>query len=167
MGDDRSARWALPLLQPGQAQKEMVHNEALARLDLLAQASALAAGVDTPPAAPDVGDCWIVGDTPTGVWAGQPRCLAGWTANGWRFVTPVEGMTVWVNGSGLAARFVDGEWAIGNIAASAVTIAGNQVLGDRQPAIADPAGGSVADVESRAALASILGTLRSHGLIEN
>ena len=32
-----TARWALPLLEAGQAQKEMTHNEALQRLDLLAQ----------------------------------------------------------------------------------------------------------------------------------
>ena len=27
MTDTETARWALPLLQPGQAQKEMFHNE--------------------------------------------------------------------------------------------------------------------------------------------
>jgi hypothetical protein len=51
MSDDSSA---LPLVQPGQAQKEMVHNEAIARIDLIVQAVALAS-LDTPPTAPESG----------------------------------------------------------------------------------------------------------------
>ena len=47
-----TSRWALPLLDAGQAQKEMTHNEALARLDLLAQAGVQAVGVDAPPPGP-------------------------------------------------------------------------------------------------------------------
>ena len=35
---ESTARLALPLIAPGQAQKEVSHNEALAALDLLVQA---------------------------------------------------------------------------------------------------------------------------------
>lgn len=41
-----------------------------------------------------------------------------------------------------------------------------KVLGTRQPAIANPTGGIAEDVESRAAIRSILVALRAHGLIE-
>jgi hypothetical protein len=48
-----------------------------------------------------------------------------------------------------------------------VTINGNQVLGARQGAVANPFGGSVIDSKCRAALISLLDKLRStgHGLI--
>ena len=71
MSDTETPRLALPLLQPGQAQKEMGHNEALAALDLIVQPNVVAAGIDTPPTSPESGQCWIVGASPTGAWAGQ------------------------------------------------------------------------------------------------
>ena len=124
MSDDRSARWALPLLQPGQAQKEMFHNEALAALDVLAQAAVLSAGEVSPPDDPGVGDCWLVGDSPDGAWSGHGGELAGWTTGGWRFVVPREGMLVWVVADGLFARRGDGDWLIGDFPLAAVMIGG-------------------------------------------
>ena len=70
MTDETSVRTGLPLLQPGQAQKEMVHNEALALIDLLLQPSVVTVGLNVPPAAPARGACWIVGAAPTGDWGG-------------------------------------------------------------------------------------------------
>lgn len=167
MSDEVSARWALPLLQPGQAQKEMFHNEALTALDLLAQAAVLSAGVNTPPDDPTQGDCWLVGDSPEGDWTDYAGYLAGWTAGGWRFVAPRDGMTAWVAAENVFARYADGTWRIGDWPAATLSVGGNNVVGPRQGAIADPAGGSVIDAESRAALAAILDAMRAHGLIEN
>jgi len=167
MSDDVTARWALPLLQPGQAQKEMFHNEAIAAIDLLAQAAVLSASESSPPDAPAAGDCWLVGDSPDGAWAGRAGYLAGWTAGGWRFVAPRDGMTLWVADAGVFARCADGAWLFGDWPLASVMVDGNQVVGARGGAIADPAGGSVIDAESRGALVAILGALRAHGLIEN
>lgn len=64
MSDETSVRLGLPLLQTGQAQKEMTHNEALTLLDFAVQPVVEAVGVDTPPAAPAPGACWVVGPTP-------------------------------------------------------------------------------------------------------
>ncbi len=50
-------------------------------------------------------------------------------------------------------------------AASKYSVNGTQVVGARQSAIANPSGGSTVDTEGRAATASILAALRSHGLI--
>src|SRR3569623_1509159 len=162
---DTTARFALPLLQPGQAQKEMFHNAAIAGLDLVAQPGVVAAGVDTPPIALEVGQCWIVGSAPTGDWDGQANTLAGWGADGWRFGAPFEGMAEWVIGDALVARFRDGGWAIGTETATVLKLDGDQVVGARQPAIAEPSGGATIAAESRATLASILAALRTHGLI--
>lgn len=167
MSDNHTARFALPLLQPGQAQKEMFHNEALARLDLALHAGVVAAGLDTPPATPAEGQCWIVGYDPTGAWAGHAGVLAGWSAGGWRFVAATDGMSAWVAETGLIGRVRDGDWVYGELSGSALTIGGSQVVGPREAAIDDPAGGAVVDGESRAALIAVLGALRTHGLIEN
>ncbi len=165
MSDDTTSRLALPLLQPGQAQKETTHNEALTLLDLAVQASVLAVGTNVPPASPANGSAWIVGAAPTGGWAGQARAIAGWTAAGWRFVAPREGMTAWSIADGQAARFVGGVWTLGVLAGSRVSIGGNDVVGGRRAAISDPSGGTVVDGQARAAIGAILGALRGHGLI--
>ncbi len=162
---DATARLALPFIAPGQAQKELAHNEALLRIDLALHASVEAMGLNDPPASPAPGQCWIVGAAPAGDWAGQALALAGWTGGGWRFVAPVPGMTAWIPATGLVARFDGTAWAGGVLAGSRVMIGGVQVIGARQPAIVPPDGGAVVDGEARAAVSAILGALSAHGLI--
>ncbi|WP_307088936.1 DUF2793 domain-containing protein [Sphingomonas faeni] len=116
MSDDSTSRLALPLLQPGQAQKETTHNEALTLLDLAVQASVVAVGTNVPPVAPTPGSTWIVGTAPTGGWAEQARAIAGWTSSGWRFLAGREGMTVWSIADGQPARFGAGTWTLGVLA---------------------------------------------------
>jgi hypothetical protein len=48
---------------------------------------------------------------------------------------------------------------------SQISVEGLQVIGERQGAIAQPFGGTVVDVESRAVLAQILAALQAHRLI--
>lgn len=162
---EASDRLALPLLQAGQAQKEIYHNEALARLDLIVAAAAQSVGDNSPPAAPDPGQCWIVGSSPGGAWAGQAGTLAGWTAAGWRFVAAPDGTLVWSIAGGVWARRSAGSWSIGDLPASSLRIGGVQVVGNRQAAIAGPSGGTTVDGEARTAVAAILAGLRAHGLI--
>ena len=165
MNED-TARLALPMLQPGQAQKEMTHNEALARLDLTVQASVAGFGLDEPPTDPQRGQCWIVGTAPTGSWTGQAASLAGWTEGGWRFVAPVEGMAVWNLAAGLPVCWISGGWVQGDVIGKRLLIKGKQTVGPRQSAIAEPVGGSTIDMESRAAIREILAALAGHGLVE-
>lgn len=165
MTDTQTDRFALPLLQPGQAQKEMFHNAALAALDLAVQPAVEAIGLDTPPTAPEPGRSWIIGPAPTGAWSGKAHQLAGWSASGWRFVAPVEGMAAWVIADALTARYRAGAWALGEERAAHLAIGGETVVGPRQAAIADPSGGAAIDAEARAAIAALLAALRAHGLI--
>ena len=166
MSDDDSPRWALPMLQAGQAQKELSHNEALVRLDAIVQASVSAVGLDTPPADPAPGQSWITGDAPSGAWSGQARALASWTTGGWRFVAPREGMAVWNGAQACVVRYRDAAWRSGELRGAQVVIDGTVVLRQRQPAIAAPTGGATVDIEARQALSAILAMLRSHGLID-
>jgi hypothetical protein len=165
MSEDTTARWGLPLLHAGQAQKEMDHNEALALLDLAVQPIVMAIGLDVPPAEPGEGACWIVGTDPVGAWSGRRGALAGWTGGGWRFVTPIAGMTVTRAGDGLTARHDGTQWTIGELHATGVMVGGMRVLGSRQAAIAAPSGGAIIDTEARSSIAAVLSALRAHGLI--
>jgi hypothetical protein len=165
MSDDTTQRLQLPLLNAGQAQKELTHNEALALIDLTVQAAVLGVGIDTPPAAPEAGQCWIVGTAPTGAWSGQARSLAGWTSGGWRFVVPPEGCAVWSRADAAVARYLDGIWSVGVIRGARVDIDGAMVIGPQRAAIAAPAGGATIDAEARSVLGAILAALRGHGLI--
>ncbi|HWV00163.1 MAG TPA: DUF2793 domain-containing protein [Devosia sp.] len=107
----------------------------------------------------------MVGSVPTGDWVGNAGALAGWTADGWRFVAAAEGMTVWVADRAIAARYVGGAWVAGNLAGQQVSIEGVKVVGAQGAAILDPAGGTTIDAEARAAIGAILAALRGHGLI--
>lgn len=162
---EHSDRLALPLLSAGQAQKELYHNEALAILDLLGHAAVEDHGINTPPSTPSIGQCWVVGASPTGAWAGHANALAGWTSGGWRFIAPRAGMSVWDSGAGYSLHHDGGSWVNGALSVSSLNIGGIQVIGSQSAAIPTPTGGSVVDVEARAAVVSMLNALRTHGLI--
>jgi len=134
----------LPLLYAGQAQKEFFVNEALCLLDAL-YARAVNASQSAPPAGAADGACYRVTATATGAWAGQEERLAVHVAGAWRFVAPAEGMVVFDRATG---RFVifRSHW---------------------QPAepVSVPAGGTVIDVEVRAALSALIGALQTMGVL--
>lgn len=161
----QTPRIAMPLLQPGQAQKELFHNEALRLLDLAVAAAVDGMLVNQPPASPAAGACYVVGTSPSGVWAGQAGALAGFGDGGWRFVEPITGLTVFDKASGQFATFTGSSWDLGSLRGEVVLIDGDQVVGPRLAAIPDPSGGTTADTEARAAIAAILSSLRQHGLI--
>lgn len=163
--DDDTARLALPLLETGQAQKELTHNEALAMLDIAVQSVVQGGPLDQPPTAPVRGQCWIVGTAPQGAWTGRAGWLAGWTEAGWRFVPATNGWSAWDATVGQPWRMTATGWERGIVRAEQVRIGARQVVGPQRPAIADASGGATIDVESRAALAKVLETLRQHGLI--
>ncbi|MDR6788927.1 hypothetical protein J2Y58_002292 [Sphingomonas sp. BE138] len=165
MTEEDSARLGLPLLAPGQAQKELWHNEALALLDIAVQAVVEEVGRDAPPGAPQPGQCWIVGAAPTGDWTGHAGAIAGWTASGWRFVAPRAGLRAWHPASGQEAVHDGAGWRRGDVRAARVLVDGQQVVGARGSAIAVPSGGATIDVESRACVEMILIAMRKHGLI--
>lgn len=166
MTEQATARLAMPLIAAGQAGKELTHNEALALLDMLVQPAVEAVGINAPPTDPQPGQCWILGNAPTGSWAGHAGALAGWTSDGWRFVAPGEGFAAWCKSSAKPVAYRNGLWQEGDVVAGRIVIGGKQVLGARTGAIVDPAGGSVIDDKARTAITAILGTLRQHGLID-
>jgi hypothetical protein len=161
----QSARLGAPLIQPAQVDKATTHNEALALLDVAISAAIDGLLVDTPPASPAIGNCYVIGANPTGAWTGHARALAGYTEGGWRFIAAIEGLTALDKASGETAIFRAGAWEKGQARVAKLSIGGNQVVGARGAAVVDPAGGTIIDAEARAAIVAVLARLRAHGLI--
>ncbi len=162
---ETTTRLALPFIIAGQAQKEITHNQALLRLDALVQPAVESVSLDTPPVAPIPGQSWIIGNSPTGVWAGNAGSIASFTEAGWQFVAPLAGMSVWSKADGVFALYAASDWDLGRAPQLGVHIGGDQVVGPRQAAVAGPAGGTTIDVEARVAIDQVLASLRTHGLI--
>jgi hypothetical protein len=164
--DESTPRFALPFILPGQAQKEHAHNEALLRIDAVLSAAAEGAQPEPPAGAPAAGSAWIVAAPGVGAWTGRDHHLAIWTVAGWRFVAPTEGMRIWNKAITVEQRWLSGAWTQGSLTGSALFIGGRQVVGERQPTVPSPSGGTTIDVEARQALDQIVVALMSHGLIE-
>ncbi len=67
---EATPRLALPFIMPGQSQKELFHNEALAALDI-AVAPAVEGAAAAAPATPQPGQCWIVAAAAAGDFEGR------------------------------------------------------------------------------------------------
>ncbi|RXR30350.1 DUF2793 domain-containing protein [Sphingobium fluviale] len=160
-----SDRFALPLLQAGQAQKELTHNEALALIDMVLHAQVESITVATPPGGAVVGQCWVVATGATGAWTGHDGQLACLTSGGWRFIVPRKGLEVLCASDGQSYIHDGTVWQPAAVRPDGVYIGGNRVVTARQAAIADPGGGSVIDVQARTAIGQILAAIRAHGLI--
>lgn len=162
---DATPRWALPQLFAGQAQKEIFHNEALARIDMLLHGQVESADIAAPPASPELGACWIVAAGGGGGWAGRDGAVACWTEGGWRFAEPRLGLSLWVADRGHAMRHDGAGWVDAAVRDDGLYFGGARVVGNRQAAIGNPSGGAAADAEARGAIIAILAALRAHGLI--
>lgn len=165
MSTTNSDRFALPLLQAGQAQKELTHNEALALVDMLLHAQVESMAIATPPGGAAIGQCWVVASGGTGAWAGQDGKLACLTTGGWRFVIPRNGLHLLNASDGNNYVHNGTNWQAAQVRADGVYIGGNRIIATRQSAISDPSGGGTTDSEARTAISAILGALRNHGLI--
>jgi hypothetical protein len=159
-------RLGIPFLSPGQAQKEFYHNEALQTLDILVAGAVEETPRNSPPSAPAVGACYIVGTAPTGAWASSAQYLVAFTSGGWRFVPPFEGAIAYVRSTGTCAAYRAGAWEIGVLRGTNVVIGGQQVVAGRAAAIASVSGGTIVDIQARSVIDQILAAMRQHGLIE-
>lgn len=87
------------------------HYDALTQLlraiDALVQATVIDDGVNTPPFMVNDGDCYIVGDSPTGDWSGWEFSIARWSAviSAWEFYAPRPGWVVWSDASNKHLRY--------------------------------------------------------------
>lgn len=129
----------------GQAQKEFFVNQALSIIDAV-QHGAVRASLNEPPAVADEGDCYRVTTPAVAGWAGCEDHLAVRVGGSWHFISPREGMALFDQDADTRLFFRSGWHTV------------------EAPAI--PTGGLVIDVEARAALEQLIGTLREGGLLK-
>ena len=103
---------SLPLIQGGQAQKHVTHNEALRRLDALVQPVVADMDLGTPPALPDEGDRHIVAAGAVGAWEGRDGEIAVREDNAWAFLTPARGWRTHVKALGADVVFDGTAWSV-------------------------------------------------------
>ncbi len=142
--DSRTARFGLPLLFAGQAQKEAFVNEVTARLDALLH-GAFEGELSSPPALPLDGQCWLVGSSASGDWAGRAGQIAARQSGNWLFIVPRDGLTLLNRLTGQYQHFL-GTWKMA-------------------PRPASPSGGSTIDAEARLAISAIVTALTVAGII--
>ena len=129
---------------PGQAQKEIYVNEALALLDALLH-GAIEGTASSPPATPADGNCWLVGASPTGDWAGAGGKIAARQGGNWLFITPRDGIRLFNRATGQELLYSSGWQSASRPAA--------------------PTGGTTVDSQARAAIGQIITALTTAGVI--
>ena len=107
-----SPRIGLPYLDAAQAQKHVTMNEALARLDVAAGASAETMTLATPPASPAEGQAHIVPAAASGAWAGEDGKLAVFLNGGWDFIAPWAGWRLWIADESGYSIFDGTDWSL-------------------------------------------------------
>jgi hypothetical protein len=111
-----TVQFGLPLVQAAQAQKHVTVNEALARLDALAQITLESRSVTVPPAVSDEGRAWAVPGGAVNAWAGQGGRIAIFANGGWVFVPVRVGWRGWIVDEHLGATFDGDAWRAGALA---------------------------------------------------
>lgn len=136
-------RYNLPVLFPGQAQKEFFVNQAHAILDTIIQ-PVIVGMANTAPLFPADGDAWIVLAPAEGSWTGHENAIATFAAGQWLFTPPVEGMQAFDRDTSRRVYYING-WTYAEEPIS-------------------PNGGNMIDVEARTAIEQIIGALRQMGV---
>ncbi|WP_162935687.1 DUF2793 domain-containing protein [Tsuneonella amylolytica] len=135
-------RFGFPLLFPGQIQKEAFVNAALTRADMLLHPVVEGESAE-PPAGVAEGQCWLISTGALGDFAGHDGQIACKQSGAWLFAAPSDGMTMHDRSTGQTVTYIGG-W-------------------QRPATPALPTGGSVVDVEARAAIETVVFALQQAG----
>lgn len=84
----------------------------LRAIDALVQLNVISHTLGLPPGSPNDGDCYIVGSTASGDWAGYAGRVARYSTllTGWEFYTPKQGWIAWSDEAGEHLKYVGGAW---------------------------------------------------------
>ena len=113
MLENTTAKCALPLLMPAQAQKHVTVNDALMRLDGQLDLVLQSISRTTPPDTVVDGLCWGVPAGAVNAWEGQGGKIAIAANGGWVFVEPVYGRRAMIADQGVNAIHDGTGWVAG------------------------------------------------------
>lgn len=91
----RTAQFNLPLVMPSQAQKHVTVNEALVRLDAVAQLRVKSTTAANPPVTGADGEAYLIPTEATGAWLGRAGEIAIWNNGGWIYLPAKQGWQAW------------------------------------------------------------------------
>jgi len=100
----------LPLLQAAQAQKHVTVNEALTRLDAVAQLRLVSDTETVPPLSAIEGTAYAVPNGAVNAWDGHIGEIAVFVNGGWVFMTPKTGWKAWIESISDSAVFDGNSW---------------------------------------------------------
>lgn len=100
----------LPLIEAGQAQKHITHNEALMLIDGVIHLSVVTRLLSAPPAAPADGERYLVGATPSVEWLNHAGDIAFREFGNWRFAAPRKGWRLWVEDEQQLLVYTGTQW---------------------------------------------------------
>ncbi len=107
---DETHNLSLPYLMPAYAQKHVVMNDALARLDAAVQLSVIDRNLTAPPGSPAEGDRYIVGAAATGAWSGLEGQIVALTDGAWLALEPRTGWLCWIIDEEVLAYWDGSAW---------------------------------------------------------
>ena len=141
--DDSTPNLSLPYLMAAQAQKHIIHNEAIRALDALVLLSVIDNELATPPSSPADGNRYLVPAGATGAWSGRAGALAAFQDGAWAFYSPKAGWTAWVIAADALHVFDGAAWSplSGTVALNPAALVGINSTADttNRLAIASPA----------------------------
>lgn len=135
--------FSLPLLVPGQAQKEPFINHSFSVIDALLT-GVVADSLDSPPSSPEDGSAYRVLGNAIGEWNGRDDNIALWIAGAWEFTAPTDGMTTFDQASMVQLQYENG-WQTA-----------------LEPTA--PNGGTTIDTEARETILALIEALRTAGV---
>ena len=107
---DTSPNLGLPYLLASQAQKHVIFNELVNRIDALLMLLVSSRTVSSPPAAPIDGQRYIIPDGATGEWQNQSGKIAVYQNLGWDYITPKNGLIAFAQSEN-QFFFYNGTWS--------------------------------------------------------
>jgi hypothetical protein len=158
----RTMQFGLPLVAPAQAQKHVTVNEALARLDAVAQLRVVSSILPTPPSPVLDGACFLVPEGAEGEWAGAAGRIAVGANGGWAILEPRAGWLAWDEGAGVRRLYDGAAWIEDAVAVSrhgAATI--TQILEFDHEIIAGPTNATSVAIPSQAQVIGVTGRVIS------
>lgn len=103
-------QFGLPLLAASQAQKHVTVNEAIARLDAMAQLRVVSDAVATPPVTALDGEAYLVPSDATGDWSARAGEIAIWANGGWSYMAAKTGWQAWNESTSERMEFSGTAW---------------------------------------------------------